>query len=177
MGPWLSRAEARCLAPFAFWAAIAARVLISSLLLLVATSGSPAAEGDYREASQPQGPAAHGRPGKDYSSLIANLRAAGARVEAGEQVVQPFFSVKGRVIRVNGEDAQVFQYRNAAQSDAQAALISSDGMTIGSAKVHWLGPPHFFKKDRLIVLYVGQNDQVLRALAATLGRQFAGAQY
>ncbi|MBI2753011.1 MAG: hypothetical protein HYX46_05800 [Betaproteobacteria bacterium] len=98
-------------------------------------------------------------------------------MEGGEQVVQPFFSVKGRVIRVIGEDVQVFQYRNAAQSDAQAALISSDGMTIGSAKVHWLGPPHFFRIDRLIVLYIGQDDQVLRALEATLGRQFAGQQH
>jgi hypothetical protein len=35
-------------------------------------------------------------------------------------------------------------------------------------------PPHFFKSGRLIVLYVGEESSVLKALEAMLGPQFAG---
>src|SRR3989442_349236 len=47
--------------------------------------------------------ASHGGPTKDYVSLIDNLRAAGVTVEpTSEEVEEPFFSVQGRPIKVNG---------------------------------------------------------------------------
>jgi len=89
-------------------------------------------------------------------------------------VEQPFFSVKGKMIEVQGEGVQVFQYLSAAEADRQAALVSPSGSTIGTTKVHWIGPPHFYKKGKLLVLYVGDDDKLLKALEAALGRQFAG---
>jgi len=78
------------------------------------------------------------------------------------------------MINVRGEDVQVFQYSNAAATDAQAALVSLDGSAVGTTKVQWVGPPHFYKKGKLLVLYVGDNDKVLKTLEAVLGQQFAG---
>ncbi len=77
-------------------------------------------------------------------------------------------------IEVHGEDVQVFQYSNAAAADAQAALVSRDGGAVGTTKVHWMGPPHFYKKEKLLVLYIGDNEKMLKTLEAVLGRQFAG---
>lgn len=160
MRPRFLRGEARCFAPRAFRADAAARVLLSAFLILGALVCSNAFPSEQM----------------DYASLLANLRAAGVRATSAGKVVQPFFSVNGRTIRVNGEEVQVFQHRDAARADAQAALISRDGSTIGTTKVHWLGPPHFYKRERLLVLYIGGNGQVVRALEAALGRQFAGKQ-
>ena len=78
------------------------------------------------------------------------------------------------MIKVSGEDVQVFQYFHAAAADAQAALVSPDGSAIGASKIHWVGPPHFYRKGRLLVVYVGDHDNVLKALEAVLSRQFAG---
>ncbi len=78
------------------------------------------------------------------------------------------------MIKVSGEDVQVFQYFHAAAADAQAALVSPDGSAVGTSKLHWVGPPHFYKKEKLLVLYVGDNDKVLKTLEAVLDRQFAG---
>jgi hypothetical protein len=78
------------------------------------------------------------------------------------------------MIKVRGEDVQVFEYSDATAAEAQAALVSPSGSAVGTTKIHWVGPPHFFKKGRLIVLYVGDDDKVLNALEAVLGRQFAG---
>jgi hypothetical protein len=110
----------------------------------------------------------------DYGSLIDALRAAGVDVKPVGDVDQPFFSIKGRMIKVHGEDVQVFQYADAAAADAEAAPISHDGTAVGTRKIHWIGSPHFYKKEKLLVLYVGDNDKVLKTLAAVLGRQFAG---
>ena len=38
----------------------------------------------------------------------------------------------------------------------------------------WIGPPHFFKSDKLIVLYVGEKASMLRALEDALGPRLAG---
>lgn len=110
----------------------------------------------------------------DYGGLIRNLRAAGVLAEQGESVDQPFLSVQGKIVKVYGENVQVFQYAHEAETDAQAAQVSPDGNTVGTTKIHWVGPPHFFKKGKLLVLYVGDNDEVLGALKSALGRQFAG---
>ncbi len=80
------------------------------------------------------------------------------------------------MIKVRGEDVQVFQYSNVAAADAQAALVARDGGAVGTTKIHWVGSPHFYKKGKLLVLYVGDNDKVLKVLEAVLGQQFAGRQ-
>jgi hypothetical protein len=40
-----------------------------------------------------------GEPVMDYTRLVDNLRAAGMMVKPGGEVVQPFFAVKGKVIK------------------------------------------------------------------------------
>lgn len=91
-----------------------------------------------------------------------------------ERVRQPFFSVSGRIIMVNNEGLQVFEYPTQVAAANEAERVSQDGMTIGSSKPSWMAPPHFFKRGTLIVIYVGNNQTILNILKATLGGQFAG---
>ena len=116
----------------------------------------------------------HTRPVTDYANLIGRLRAAGATVKAGGQVEQSFFSVVGKTIKVYADDVQVFQYAHTAAMEAQAAQISADGSTVGTAKPFWVDAPHFYKSGKLLVLYVGGNAKVLQALESVLGKQFTG---
>lgn len=119
-------------------------------------------------------PTSHGGPVKDYVSLIDHLRAAGATVVPVGTVTQPFLSVGGQTITVNGQQVQVYEYANEDAANADAARISSDGGTVGNTMVDWIAPPHFYKTGRLIVLYVGTNTSVMQVLGTTLGPQFAG---
>ncbi len=119
-------------------------------------------------------PVSHGGPVTDYVSLIDNLRQAGATVEPAGEVTQPFFTVTGNIITVNGGDVQVFEYADAAAAEAEAALVSPDGSSIGTSMPFWVGPPHFYKAGRLIVLYVGDSEAVTDVLESVLGQQFAG---
>ena len=112
---------------------------------------------------------------KGYARLIGKLRAQGVSARSTrERVRQPFFSVPGRIMTVNDEAIQVFEYSNPATSESQARRVSADGNTIGNSKPSWMASPHFFKDGNLIVLYVGSNESILKVLRTTLGPQFAG---
>lgn len=108
--------------------------------------------------------------------LAERLRAAGASVVEGGEVNQPFFSVQGRVLRVNGQDVQVFAYQDATLAAQEAARVAPDGSSVGTTMVTWMATPHFYKAERLVVLYVGEDANTLGALRAVLGEQFAGRQ-
>jgi hypothetical protein len=111
----------------------------------------------------------------ELRSLIKKLRRQGARVVlTSEKVEQPFFSSPARILNINGVGVQVFQYSSTSAVNKEAMLVSSDGMSIGSSKPAWMGPPHFFKSGRLIVLYVGNDHTILKAIQGALGKQFAG---
>jgi hypothetical protein len=135
-------------------------LIVSILTLLVYGAGCAQKE--------PAGPVT------DYASLVDNLRAAGATVEPTGEIIQDFFSVKGQAINVNGEDVQVFEYRDNAAAEMEAQLISPDGSSIGTSMPFWVAPPHFYKGGKIIVLYVGENVAVIDLLESVLGAQFAG---
>jgi len=119
-------------------------------------------------------PTSHGGPVKDYMSLVNHLRGVGATIVPTGSVTQPFFSVPGQVITVNGEQVQAYEYADEEAANADAARISPDGGTIGNTMVEWIAPPHFYKVGQLIVLYVGMNTSLMKILEMTLGPQFAG---
>lgn len=110
----------------------------------------------------------------DLRTLMRKLRAAGATVKTGGKISQPFFSVQGRDLTVNGEQVQVFEYRSRTRAKNDVAKVSADGTPIGTTMVTWVSPPHFYHNGRMIVLYIGRNPSVIKALEDALGQQFAG---
>lgn len=140
---------------------------ITIIILLLATLGVSCA----RKESPP---VSHGGPVTDYVSLIDSLRKEGANVEPAGEVNQPFFSVIGQAIIVNGENIQVFEYSDEAAADVEASLVSPDGSSIGTSIASWIAPPHFHKAGKIIILYVGENREVISLLETVLGPQFAG---
>lgn len=107
-------------------------------------------------------------------SLADDLRAAGLRVEDAGQVEQPFFSVPAHVYRVEGGDVQVYEFPSEEVASAEAAKVAPSGMTIGTSSMHWMAPPHFFRRGRTIVNYLGDDARVLAELERLMGKQFAG---
>jgi hypothetical protein len=138
------------------------------------------------------GPAvSHGGPVRDHVSLVDNLRARGLRVEPVDRVNITLFSVPGTRLAVSGTPLKLpaeivsFNYddtdlgrdgRRVAEQEAQR--VSPDGARAvtptGSVTASYAGPPHLFRRERVIVLYVGDDPEILRALGELVGAQFAG---
>jgi hypothetical protein len=111
---------------------------------------------------------------QDLNSLMSALQAAGLTVESGASVTQPFFTVPGQTLKINGQDVQVFAYDTAQAMEAEAAQIAPDASTIGTNMPTWMSDPHFYKLGNMLVLYVGQDQKILDILSGVLGPQFAG---
>jgi hypothetical protein len=108
----------------------------------------------------------------DYDGLVTGLEFIGASVEPAGTVSQPFFTPQGQVFSVDGQEVQVFEYEIAA--GAEAALVAPDGGSVGTSMMMWMATPHFYKDGRLIVLYVGDESDVVDLLDTIFGSQFAG---
>ena len=132
-------------------------ILLAAALILSACGGQPASAQGYGTAE-----------------FLDELRARGAEAETGEPVEQAFFSVIGSTVNVNGESVQVFEYDTTETMESDAVLVDADGSAIGTSMVSWVATPHFYKKGRILVLYVGDNAETLELLESVLGPQFAG---
>lgn len=129
-------------------------------------------------ACSPQ-PAATTKPtqvstGPATQSLADEFRAAGANVAFSIRLTQPFFSVGGIVLTVNGEDLQVFEYPDEASVQADADAISPDANVINGEDMAWIAPPHFYSRANLMILYMGDNADTLLLIEQVIGEQFAG---
>ncbi len=152
---------------FATTATVAAYTLAGDGSSLSATTGESATTQESKSES------AQGTGGLDA------LLATGVEVELTDEVVsEGIFSVDGTIILINGERVQVMEYRDAAALEAEAAGISPTGSSVAThgqaSMILWDAPPHFFRTETAIVLYVGDSPKVIEALTSVLGPQFAG---
>ncbi|MEX2162078.1 MAG: hypothetical protein WD751_09200 [Anaerolineales bacterium] len=105
--------------------------------------------------------------------FVAALRAEGIEVEIAEQFSQEFFSVPAQRLVVNGDDIQVWAYADPASASTESSQITGAGYIIGLAMIDWIAQPHFFQCGKLIVLYLGEDQETLATLQSLLGPQLA----
>lgn len=92
------------------------------------------------------------------------------------------FLTKGEIVAINGDSIFVYEFADEATAKAEAAAVSPSGYTLtrseGASTLlthwEWIGTPHFYRKGRVIVIYVGDNLPLIQALETVLGPQFAG---
>ena len=60
-----------------------------------------------------------------------------------------------------------------ARGRRSATVNRDDPSFVGHGIVEWIGPPRFWLRDEVIVVYVGDDDALDAALRSILGRPFA----
>ncbi len=142
------------------------RALTFAAIFMVGCTASPSSDGRTSSTQAARDSSA--------SKLTDALRTAGLDVRSVGSVQQPFFSVPAQVYQVDGGDLQVYEFRTAAEAVNAASQVSPDGGSISTSMVTWMASPHFFRKDRLVVNYIGDSEKTLAELQRSLGPQFAG---
>ncbi|HEU5100030.1 MAG TPA: hypothetical protein VFU22_13470 [Roseiflexaceae bacterium] len=117
--------------------------------------------------------ASQGGPVNDQVSLLDALRNAGANVQLGDTVEQPFLSVSGTLLTVNGADVQVFEFADTATAKDAVGQLGPDGNP-PTMMIEWVAPPHFYQAGRIVALYVGEDQAITEALTQAMGAQLAG---
>ena len=144
------------------------RPIILVSFLLVAVVASPGCESNTSNLAAPTDTTF------DLADLAEVLFANRVPVDVGNEEVISFFPVPARHFTVFDDDVLVLELVGPNTATAVASTISPDGTTINGQVIDWPATPHFFQEGRIIVLYLGDDPQVIFALEQILGPQFAG---
>lgn len=91
---------------------------------------------------------------------------------------QDFLQAPRKRMSIDKTEIDIYLFGSNKKLEKEAGYISSDGCgyTNGSKslKVSWVSLPHFYKKGRLIVQYVGEDKKIISDLKDIFGEQFAG---
>src|SRR5918998_1665057 len=80
--------------------------------------------------------------------------------QTDQTVLYPFFRVPGQVVRVNGQDLQVFVYPDATARKSDSARISADGQLIAGEVVTWPTTPRFISAGNVLAVLLSMDSQL-----------------
>ncbi|MGD8491241.1 MAG: hypothetical protein PVI68_19700 [Anaerolineae bacterium] len=123
-------------------------------------------------------------PDYGLTELLQDLYAAGLAVEGTGMTVDYGFEIDGSQVLVEDSPIIVYEFENVAAAEEATTGVTADagsvtvtrreGDLVREQHSDWFTEaPHLFKKGRLIVI-ARDHAEVLRALEAILGPQFAG---
>lgn len=145
--------------------AIAVVLALVAMLLWLRTPGAP--------GSAPEGSV------NDYATLVSHLQARGALVIPQPAPQTKFWdNATAYTILLNGEPVDVYQFNSTFDATVAAGQMSADGSQqrtgpFSMAEIDWIAPPHFFRVNRVIAMYIGRSDAALIPLRQVMGAPFA----
>lgn len=114
----------------------------------------------------------------DFIEDLTNKAYEISEIKSNEEVNPlKIFSVYAKRIKVNGGIIGVYEFENSDMAKKDAATISNNAFTIGHSMISWVSDPHFFRKGKVIIEYVGTNIKLLKDLESIVGSQIAGMNY
>ncbi len=106
--------------------------------------------------------------------LMGAIEAGGLHGEQGDDIRQPFFEVPGQTLNVGSDTVQVFSWPEAVSAWKTAGTVAKDGSSVGTTMISWMATPHFYLANQSIILYVGDNEELVAALDGLAGTKIAG---
>jgi hypothetical protein len=145
------------------YVSLAGLVILIIIIKMVPSSSAKVSEA----ATDPTGaPSASSAPSQTEVFLSA-LTASGLHPMPLAKVNKKIFSVQGLLVAFANDNIQIYEYPTNASATADAQ------------KIHWIyanallrspfrGIVHLYEKENLLVFYMGNKEDVIRALGANL---------
>jgi hypothetical protein len=102
------------------------------------------------------------------SELVGSLEDDGRDVSVIGDVNQPFIPVTGQLMQVNGQEVQVFEFSTQQERQQISDLLRREGFTIEGI-APGVQDPYIWDQGRLLVIYVGQDQETINTLNNFLG--------
>ena len=114
-----------------------------------------------------------------YQDLLKNLENMNYSVSE-KDVEKEILQGQRKFLTINNKDhISIYLYESNERMEEDATFINVGGTEYRNGKdavdIEWVSYPHFFKSDNMIVLYVGEDSEMIRALKELVGPEFAGA--
>src|SRR5215207_413571 len=109
--------------------------------------------------------------------LIVDLEAAGAEARVGALFAGDPFDAQGGLMCVGSEPVQLYVFGSVRAREEAARLIDpANPSDMGTTMVDWNGRPRLWQRDRMIIVYLGEDAATETLLRGVLGEPFASGQ-
>ena len=103
-----------------------------------------------------------------FNELVTELKSKGYTIEINDNENSMFTGAESKMLTIHqNEVISVFIYEN-------RKLMEKNFVSNNSGFYGWISEPHFYKKENIIVLYVGENVEILNILNQIIGVQIIG---
>lgn len=85
--------------------------------------------------------------------------------------------IDGKQVILQDTEIVVYSYKNSEEMEKSTSLLNEDATTINKEQpieIEWPKNPHFYKKGKIIVQYIGEDEEIVTDLDKIMGKQFAG---
>lgn len=85
--------------------------------------------------------------------------------------------INGKQVILYDTEIVIYSYKNIEDMEKNASLVNEDASIINKEhpiQVEWPKTPHFYKKGKIIVQYIGEDERIINDLNEIMGEQFAG---
>jgi hypothetical protein len=152
------------------------------LLLLVAmiaaacdTAGGPTSSPTTSGPGASPSASATTRTGPE--GLVEDLKDRGPNARLAGDFDASGIAEAGVTLCVGDEPVQLYVYGTAEEAFARARAIDPrDPSNFGTMIIEWAGNPKFWLRDRMLVLYLGNDQPTIDVLLEALGEPFAVGQ-
>ncbi|HEV8289629.1 MAG TPA: hypothetical protein VGQ00_01605 [Candidatus Norongarragalinales archaeon] len=112
---------------------------------------------------------------EDNATLVRALQSVGADVVlTNEAVSHSYMPIAGRKMLINKQTTEMYQFRSYEEAVGWAKKFTPDARVVNLKNVTWTATPHVFRRDKLIVIYEGDDVTVTGNLTRVMNPQFAG---
>lgn len=95
-----------------------------------------------------------------------------------KSVQSDFIPTTRKRMIIDDKAIDIYVFHSNIRMENEAKNIGSNGFSYQSEtrgiNIGWVAPPHFYKKGRIIVQYVGSDQKILTDLKDIFGGQFIG---
>ncbi|MDK2562341.1 hypothetical protein QOZ84_02180 [Romboutsia sedimentorum] len=86
--------------------------------------------------------------------------------------------IDGKQVTLYDTDVIIYSYEDNEEMEKEASTINKDASEINRTdnpiQIEWSKTPHFYKKGKIIVQYIGDDEKIISDLKEIVGDQFAG---
>lgn len=116
----------------------------------------------------------------DKQSLKDTLNSKGFEPKQEEDKnsnsMKKIFSVDGKTLKIKNGEIYVYEYDKNQKDKLKNDLnsIQNNGTTISGEDIKWNKSPHFYSKGRVVVVYDGDNKEIINVLNEIMGMPVIG---
>jgi hypothetical protein len=154
---------------------VAPRLLLLAVGIIVLSGCQPTPMASSGPSTAPTPvPTPASTPASGTEALIKDLNGRGTTAKLGSSFLSEPIGGQGTAVCVGAETLQVYEFiDHEAALAASAQIDRHDLSNVGTGIVEWNGRPRFWLRDRIIVLYLGEDEPTDAALRDLLGPPFA----